>query len=200
MVLNPGSSSSRLLDAKSPNIEAARRRDAVARWRRAIADGLTTVRGRPSRRRPAVEFVPRGEERRAEAPAPVAGAPPKDWPPALGRASPRRPPAGFPMWGKARLGPLVRVEGFAASKFEGRPHPRRSRRPRPHPIGSEPAPPPCTPAAGQPSAASPPPAARPLRRRAGRPCNLEAADCGIMPEAVAGLRGTEAPQGRQARG
>jgi putative transposase len=31
----------RLLDAETANIGAARRREAVARWRRAIADGLT---------------------------------------------------------------------------------------------------------------------------------------------------------------
>lgn len=32
---------SRLLDAKTPDIEAARRRDALARWRKARASGLT---------------------------------------------------------------------------------------------------------------------------------------------------------------
>src|SRR5579871_5265947 len=40
-VIRNGRAASRLLDAKTPDIEAARRRDAVARWRRAKANGLT---------------------------------------------------------------------------------------------------------------------------------------------------------------
>src|SRR5579862_8211930 len=40
-IIRNGKAASRLLDAKTPNIEAARRRDAVARWRRARGDGLT---------------------------------------------------------------------------------------------------------------------------------------------------------------
>ena len=38
-VIRNGRAASRLLDAK-PHDEAARRRDAVARWRRAMSDGL----------------------------------------------------------------------------------------------------------------------------------------------------------------
>jgi hypothetical protein len=41
-VVRNGGAASRLLDAKTPTIEAARRREAVARWRRATSDGLTT--------------------------------------------------------------------------------------------------------------------------------------------------------------
>ena len=40
-IIRDGRAASRLLDAKTPDIEAARRRDAVARWRRAMSDGLT---------------------------------------------------------------------------------------------------------------------------------------------------------------
>ena len=40
-IIRNGARASRLLDAKSPLIDAARRRDALARWRRAMADGLT---------------------------------------------------------------------------------------------------------------------------------------------------------------
>ena len=40
-VIRNGRVASRLVDAKTPAVEAARRRDAVERWRRAIADGLT---------------------------------------------------------------------------------------------------------------------------------------------------------------
>src|SRR5271166_6000965 len=39
-IIKNGRAASRLLAAQTPNIEAARRRDAVARWLRARADGL----------------------------------------------------------------------------------------------------------------------------------------------------------------
>ena len=40
-IIRNGRAGSRLLAAQTPNIEAARRRDAVARWLQARADGLT---------------------------------------------------------------------------------------------------------------------------------------------------------------
>src|SRR5271169_995548 len=40
-VIRSGRAASRLLAAKTPGIEAARRRDAVRRWRGAMANGLT---------------------------------------------------------------------------------------------------------------------------------------------------------------
>src|SRR5579863_5197591 len=43
-VIRNAGAASRLLGAKTPNIEAERRRDAVARWRRAMADGLASDR------------------------------------------------------------------------------------------------------------------------------------------------------------
>jgi hypothetical protein len=39
-IIGNGRAAARLREAKTPDIEAARRRDAVARWRRAVADGL----------------------------------------------------------------------------------------------------------------------------------------------------------------
>jgi putative transposase len=105
-----GRAASRLLAAKTPNIEAERRRDAVARWRRAMADGLTSE--------SAARAV--GEARanlyRWE----------KRLDPRSRRPARRRKPNGlvdaverlrlaFPMWGRAKLGPLVREHGFAVS-------------------------------------------------------------------------------------
>jgi putative transposase len=43
-VIGNGRAASRLLAAQTPNIEAARRRDAVARWRAARTDGLSADR------------------------------------------------------------------------------------------------------------------------------------------------------------
>ena len=40
-IIRNGRAASRLLAAKPPNFEAERRRDAVARWRRAMSDGLS---------------------------------------------------------------------------------------------------------------------------------------------------------------
>ena len=42
-VIRNGRAGSRLFGAKTPDIEAARRRDAVARWRRGVAEGLTAA-------------------------------------------------------------------------------------------------------------------------------------------------------------
>ena len=40
-IIRNGCAAARLLAAKTANIEAERRRDAVARWRRALANSLT---------------------------------------------------------------------------------------------------------------------------------------------------------------
>ena len=42
-IIRNARAASRLLGAKTPDIEAARRRDAVARWRVAIAKGLSAA-------------------------------------------------------------------------------------------------------------------------------------------------------------
>ena len=41
-IIRNGRGASRLLAAKTPDIEVARRRDALARWRNAMAQGLTS--------------------------------------------------------------------------------------------------------------------------------------------------------------
>jgi putative transposase len=112
-IIRNGRSASRLLAAQTPHIEAARRRDAVARWRRAMADGLTAsqaakavgapraslyrwqARAEPLSRRP----------RRARRPG---------FTPALAAAV-ERLRLDFPMWGREKLGPLLRQDGFAVS-------------------------------------------------------------------------------------
>lgn len=104
---------SRLLDAKTPDIEAARRRDALARWGKARSEGL-----------------------RARAAAEVVGVPlstlyrwqKQDAPRSRRPTRPRKPTwatdlvqaierlrLDFPMWGKDKLAPLLRREGFKTS-------------------------------------------------------------------------------------
>jgi transposase InsO family protein len=103
----------RLLAAQTPNIEAARRRDALTRWRQAMGRGLTsqqaaqavgvpratlyrwTKRAAPASRRP----------RRVRQPTRPQG---------LGEAV-ERLRLDHPMWGKEKLGPILRKQGFATS-------------------------------------------------------------------------------------
>ena len=108
-----GRAASRLLGAKTPNIEAERRRDAVARWRRAMADGLASDRAaravgeaRANLYRWEKRLEPRSR-RPARLRKPVR-------PPGLVEAI-ERLRLDFPMWGRAKLGPLVRKQGFAVS-------------------------------------------------------------------------------------
>ena len=44
-IIRSARGASRLLAAQTPNIEAARRRDALARWRNAMAQGLSSQQG-----------------------------------------------------------------------------------------------------------------------------------------------------------
>lgn len=112
-VIGNGQAASRLLDAKTPNIEAARRRDAVARWRRAIADGLAADRAAKA------VGVPRSTLYRWEkAPEPKSRRPKRPrqpkWPPALAEAV-EALRGDNPMWGKRKIAALLRRQGFAAS-------------------------------------------------------------------------------------
>jgi len=112
-IIRNGRAAARLLDAKTPNIEAARRRDAVARWRRAIGDGLSAEGAARA------VGVPRSTLYRWEKdPAPKSRRPlrvrPKAWTSAL-RQAVERLRQDFPMWGRAKIGPLLRAEGFAVS-------------------------------------------------------------------------------------
>jgi len=104
---------SRRLGAKTPDIEAARRRDAVARWLGARADGLTAEQAARAVGTPlstlyrwAKQATPRSRRPRTVRP--------KTWTPALRKAV-ERLRRDFPMWGRAKLGPLLRAEGFAVS-------------------------------------------------------------------------------------
>ena len=112
-VIRNAGAASRLLGAKTPNIEAERRRDAVARWRRAMADGLASDRAaravgeaRANLYRWEKRLEPRSR-RPARLRKPVR-------PPGLVEAI-ERLRLDFPMWGRAKLGPLVREQGFAVS-------------------------------------------------------------------------------------
>jgi putative transposase len=111
-VIRNGKTASRLLAAK-PQGEAERRRDAVARWRRAMRDGLTADK--------AAKAVGRG---RATLYRWEKDAEPKSRRP----HHPRRPQwsrelavavealrADNPMWGKRKLAVLLRREGLKAS-------------------------------------------------------------------------------------
>lgn len=112
-VIRSGRLSSRLLDAETSHIEAARRRDAVARWRRAVADGLTTEQAARAIGVPRATLY-RWEERpirRCSRPHKLRA---RNWPPALVQAV-ERLRADYPMWGRAKLGPLLRAQGFEVS-------------------------------------------------------------------------------------
>lgn len=112
-VIRSGRGAARLLDAEISNIEAARRRDAVLRWRRAIADGLT------SEAAARAVGVPRATlyrweqqpQRRSSRPKRLRA---KTWSSALVEAA-ERLRSDYPMWGRAKLGPLLRAQGFQVS-------------------------------------------------------------------------------------
>ncbi len=97
-IIRNGRAASCLLAAQSPDIEAARRRDAVARWRRAMRDGLDGERAAQA------VGVPRSTLYRWEkAPEPRSRRPNRprrpQWPPALVEAVAALR-ADNPMWGK----------------------------------------------------------------------------------------------------
>jgi putative transposase len=112
-IIRTASRASRLLDAKTPDIEAARRRDALARWCKARAAGLTAkdaaqVVGVPlaTLYRWSKQVTPRPRRpvrlRKAR------------WPSDLVVAV-ERLRLDFPMWGKDKLAPLLAREGFKTS-------------------------------------------------------------------------------------
>ena len=112
-IIRNARAASRLLDAKTPNIKAARRRDAVARWRRAVADGLTTEQAAK-----AVGHSRAALYRWEVAPDPKSRCPhqPRQptWTPALAQAVAELR-ADNPMWGKRKIAALLRRDGVAAS-------------------------------------------------------------------------------------
>jgi transposase InsO family protein len=112
-VTRNGRRASRLLDAQTPSIEAARRRAAVARWHGARRAGLNADQAARA------VGVPRATLYRWDkAPEPKSRRPHRlrrnSWSPAL-RAEVERLRLDFPMWGKDKLGPILRDRGFAVS-------------------------------------------------------------------------------------
>src|SRR5271165_564962 len=100
-IIRNGAAASRLLAAKPPNIEAERRRDAAARWRRAMANGLTAEQaaravGAPRSTLYRWEQSPEPRSRR-----PIRVRQPK-WPPALVEAV-EAIRADNPMCGKRKI-------------------------------------------------------------------------------------------------
>jgi putative transposase len=111
-IIRTGKLASRIA-AKSPNNEAAIRRAAVSRWRQAMADGLSAERAARA------VGVPRSTLYRWETCAEPRSRRPhrvrqKTWSPALVRAV-EALRLDYPMWGKAKLGPLLRQQGFTVS-------------------------------------------------------------------------------------
>lgn len=112
-IIRNAGAASRLLGAKTPDIEAQRRRDAVARWRRAMADGLSA--GQAAR---AVGISRATLYRWEKAPLAKSRAPhhrrqPR-WSPSLVKAI-EDLRADNPMWGKRKLAAVLRREGVAVS-------------------------------------------------------------------------------------
>jgi putative transposase len=102
---------SRRRAAKTPKIEAERRRDAVERWRRAMADGLTAAQAAPAVGAPRSTL-----DRWAKAPEPRSRRPKRlrqpQWPPSLVVAV-EAIRADNPMGGKRKIAALLRREGQA---------------------------------------------------------------------------------------
>jgi len=112
-IIRNGAVASRLLAAKTPNIEAERRRDAVARFRCAMADGLTAEQAARAVGAPRSTLY-----RWAKAPEPGSRRPKRlrepKWPPSLVEAV-EALRADNPMWGKRKIAALLNREGQAVS-------------------------------------------------------------------------------------
>jgi putative transposase len=111
-VIRNGKVASRIA-AKSSYDESAIRRAAVARWRRAMANGLTADQAA------AAVGIPRASLYRWEKRPELGSRRPKrprarTWTPALIEAV-EALRLDHPMWGRAKIGPLLRREGFAVS-------------------------------------------------------------------------------------
>lgn len=111
-IIRSGKVASRIA-AQSPDNEAAIRRAAVARWRQAMADGLTSEQAAQAAGLPRANLY-RWEQRselRSTRPQRVRA---KSWTAALIEAV-EALRLDHPMWGRAKIGPLLRREGFAVS-------------------------------------------------------------------------------------
>jgi putative transposase len=112
-IIRNSAAASRLLAAKTPNIEAERRRDAVARWRRAMANGFAAEQAAQAVGAPRSTLYrwEKSSEPRSRRPRRVRQ--PK-WPPALIEAV-EAIRADNPMWGKRKIAALLKREGRAVS-------------------------------------------------------------------------------------
>lgn len=101
------------LAAAPPNIAAASRVAVVERWRRAMRDGLSASQAARAVDVPRATLYrwARRAEHRSRRPHHVRQ---RQWPSTLIRAV-ERLRADYPMWGRAKLGPLIRAQGFAVS-------------------------------------------------------------------------------------
>ena len=112
-VIRNGCTASRLLAAKSPDCEAARRRDAIRRWRQSQRDGLTTEQAARA------VGIPRATLYRwQKSPEPKSRRPKRTRKPAWSHELIRaveRLRLDYPMWGKDKLTPLLRKQGFQVS-------------------------------------------------------------------------------------
>jgi putative transposase len=111
-IIRSGKLASRIA-AQSPDNEAAIRRAAVARWRQAMADGLSAERAAKAvgHSRASLYRWQERPELRSRRPKRMR---PKTWSPALVEAV-EALRLDHPMWGRAKIGPLIRREGFVAS-------------------------------------------------------------------------------------
>jgi len=112
-VIRSGRVASRLIDAKTANIEAAVRGDALQRWRSAMAKGLSAEDAARAVGHPRSTLY-RWQKRLVPGSRRPHRCRRKSWSPDLVRAV-ERLRLDFPMWGKATLGPLLRAQGFAVS-------------------------------------------------------------------------------------
>lgn len=108
-IIRFGRLSSRIA-AQSPDNEAAIRRAAVVRWRQAMADGLSAERAAKAvgHSRSSLYRWQKRPVSRSRRPHRVRT---KTWSSALVRAV-EALRLDYPMWGKAKLGPLLRAQGF----------------------------------------------------------------------------------------
>jgi transposase InsO family protein len=111
-IIRTGKLASRIAAQSSDN-EAAIRRATGARWRQAMADGLTAERAARAVGVPRATLYrwEKRPERRSRRPKRTRA---KSWTPALVEAV-ETLRLDHPMWGKAKLGPVLRREGFAVS-------------------------------------------------------------------------------------
>ena len=112
-VIRSAGAASCLLGAKTPNIEAQRRRDVVARWRRAMDQGLTAEQAAKAvgTSRASLYRWEKEPEPKSRRPHKLRGA---TWTPQLAQAV-EDLRLDNPMWGKRKIAALLRLEGVDVS-------------------------------------------------------------------------------------